>query len=340
MRFLFLLCLLGLGPTLVLAQERAGKLSIDEVYLEPTYISKETEGGEFTLGQSSFALKWDYRERYGGRIQIGSLEERYLPQIYDLSVPTRDIGIIEGYAEYQGIYGRVRLGLLPLNFGYGGYSANRDLIFPRSAIYEQRIVARRDFGLSWMTSHNGYYTEIIAHNGELDQAASDGDIWATANWGWTNDRNARVQVSMQGGSTSVESTTAGETGLAGFDPGKGAQWRMADLTLHWYPRNTEIVLQSTWGQREQGAAKGTFAANDFEIVRMFSPKWGFAVRYNQFDPNRKVSDDAVSNAGLAIVTGTPERTSRVFVTYNRRTEEGVDVPSDEFRLVWRLVPYF
>lgn len=340
MRPFLLLLILVLGPVVAFTQERAGELSIDDVYLEPTYISRETEGGQFTLGQSSFSLKWEYKEKYRAKISIGSLEERYMPQIYDLTVPSRDLGVIEGYAEYEGVYGRIRLGLLPLNFGYGGYSANSDLVFTRSAIYENRIVARRDFGLSFLTSHNGYYTEIIAHNGELDQTGSDGDVWTTANWGWTNERNARVQLSMQVGRTSLVSTTAGESGLAGFDPTLSSLWKIVDLTLHWFPRNSEIVFQNTWGENEQGEMQNRFSSNDLEMVRMFSPTWGVGLRYNYFDENRKLKNDGVTNTGLAIVTGTSERTSRVFMIYNRRTEEGDDVASDEFRVVWRLIPYF
>jgi hypothetical protein len=335
-----LLFILAFCPTLVFAVERAGVLSIDEVYLEPSYITRETEGGKFSLGQSSFSLKWEYKERYRARIAIGSLEERYIPQIYDQTIPSRELGAIEGYAEYDGIYGRVRLGLIPLNFGYGGFSSNHDLVFTRSAIYDQRIVARRDFGLSFMTSHNGFYTEIIAHNGELDQNASDGDVWTTANWGWTNDRNMRAQLSMQVGRTTFESTAAGESGLAGFDPTTSALWKIVDFSLHWFPKRSEVVLQSTWGEAEQDNIKNSFSSNDLELVRMFSSRWGFGLRYNFFDENRKVKDDGVSNAAVALVSSTEERTSRVFLTYNRRTEEGEDIASDEFRLVWRLIPYF
>lgn len=322
------------------AQERAGELSVDEIYLEPNYYTRETQGGEFSLGQSSFTLSWLYKEQFRAKFSVGSLEERYTPQYYSAATLIHDIGVIEAYAEYEGVYGRVRMGLLPLNFGFGGYQSNRDLVFQRSMIYENQVVARRDFGISWYTRYGSYYTELIAHNGELDETNSDGDVWTTANWGWLNDRNLKVQLSMQAGRSSSESTTFGSNGLAGFDKNNPALWRFVDLSIFWFPKKSEIVLQSTTGDCQQDDEKGKMSAHTLDIIHMFAPKWGFGLRYNVYDPDLAVKDDSVSSASVALIAGTAEDTSRVFFIYNRRTEEGNDVPSDDFRLVWRLIPWF
>jgi hypothetical protein len=320
--------------------EKAGEVSFDELYLEPFFFSREGQGGEFRLGQSSVTFGWRHQDRFRTKLQIGSLEERYTPSIYDQGLVSREIGIIEGFGEYQTPYGEVRLGLLPLNFGYGGYSLNRELIFNRSLLYDRRTIARRDMGLSWRTSFNGFFTELIFHNGEVDRDASDGRVWTTGNWGWMNERGFRFQVSMQTGRTSLDSTLNGQSGLAAFNKDFAADWRFADITLAWHRPKYDFAVQATWGEQDQEQVTGRMFAVDVEGIRMFSPRFGAGLRYNRFDPNRALSNDAITDYAVALVTGTHEKTSRVFVTYTRRVEDGTDLPSDEVRLVWRLIPYF
>jgi hypothetical protein len=337
-----LLAAVNLGSLATFAQERAGTLRLDEVYLEPTFISKEREGGRFGLNETSFSLSWNYQDSFRSVLSVGSLVERYTPQVYLSDDDVNEgFGVYEAFGEYQGIYGRVRFGLLPLNYGYGGYQNKRALVFPRPMIYEERVVARRDFGLSLSTQYNGYYTEIVAHNGELDEKARDGRIWTTANWGWTNENNLRVQLSMQVGQTGAEATTGPLTpGLAGFDYSQDALWRFADLSLHWFPRKWEVVLQASIGEREQGNDRGTLSANNLDVIHMFRPGLGLGLRYEVYDPDRDQDGDDITNTSIALVTGTAENTSRVFLIYNARSQGGSSAALDEFRLVWRLIPYF
>src|SRR5690606_34021741 len=125
-------------------------------------------------------------------IAVGSTLSRNLPAYYAV-VPHEELGFYEAYGEYVGVNGQLRMGLIPLNFGYDGILDQSERIFKRALPYSERILGLRDLGLSYFTSHNGYYTEIVGHNGEIDNQ-QDGRLWTTGRWGWSNDRNFRAQI--------------------------------------------------------------------------------------------------------------------------------------------------
>lgn len=328
------------------AQERAGEMSIDEIMVQPTYSSVETAGGEFSFGSSSFSLLWNYENRYRARLSLGGNGLRGTPRIYEAADPTDQIDFYEAYGEYDGYYGRFRFGLLPINFGHGGTLRESQLVFQRAYIYSYRIVALRDFGVSFYTENNGYYTELVAHNGELDESNRDGEVWATMRWGYDNERNMSVQMSAQSGRTTTDSTNAtgpgnaGDSGLAGYDATMNSLWRLGSFSVHWYPRKWDVVLQTTYGEREQKSEEGSFSSHQLDAIHMVENFWGLGLRYETYDPNRDIEDDGFASTSLALVTGSKQALSRVFFIATKKVEEGKDVSSDEFRLVWRLTPYF
>lgn len=322
------------------AQERAGEMSIDEIMVQPTYSSIEAAGGDFSFGSSSFSLLWNYENRYRARLSLGGNGLRPTPRIYDSADPTDQIDFYEAYGEYDGFYGRFRFGLLPLNFGHGGGLREAQLVFQRAHIYSSRIIALRDFGISFYTENKGYYTELVAHNGELDASSRDGEVWATVRWGYDNQRDIDIQMSAQSGRTTTDATAAGASGLAGFDATENSLWRYGSFSVHWYPKKWDVVLQSTYGEREQKGEEGSFNSHQFDAIHMVKNFWGLGLRYETYDPNRDIEDDGFSSTSLAVVAGSKQALSRVFLIATKKVEEGKDVSSDEFRLVWRLTPYF
>jgi hypothetical protein len=323
------------------AGERIGEFFIQDIILRPTFFSRESEGGEFSLGESLIRFSWRRDQKLSTQFALGSLTERPIPRYYDAQDTVDTIGVVEAFMEYQGVYGRMRMGVMPLNFGYEGYLPNASLNFNRSQLYLNRYIIFRDFGLSIYSEFNGFYTEVIAHNGEGGATNQDGKIWLTPRWGWTNDRELRVQVSGQAGYTGPEATaTNGASGFMGFDNNKGALWRFGAFTVHYFPKNWDIVLQANYGELEQGGARGSFSGEQLDLFHFFKNGWGLGFRYDNLDPNRNVSDDAITNSSLAIVYGDKGATSRVYLITTKRVEEGTDISSDELRFIWRVTPYF
>lgn len=341
MRVLAVCILLGFGPSLLFGQERAGELYISEVLLRPTYFSTERVGGEFSLADSQFGVGWDLQPHLQAHFLVGSLSERQAPLYYQSDEAGDEVGFIEAYGSYEGIYGRLNMGLMPVPMGYENRVADRELIFPEAQVYESRVIARRDYGLSFYTGHNGYFTEIMAHNGEVAEKPGDGNIWATSRWGWTDDRRTHVQIAAQAGRTEAASTnTAGDTAIAGFDKSKTATWRLTQLTVHWFPRKWDVILEGLYGEVDQDGFQNQFESYRLDLIHMINPSFGAALRYDYLDLDKKKSSDAQATSSLALIFGGSDGTSRFYLIGSKKTEEGTELPNDELRLVWRIRPYF
>lgn len=340
MRSGFILLAFLLSSISVNAIERAGQLSITEAMLWPTYFSSEGEGGQFQLYRSQFGIGWDLDGSLRTRFLIGSESQRQAPAYYNKNEASEDIAIIEAYADYQGLYGRVRMGLMPLPITYQNRIPDHELIFHDILVFENRLLARRDFGLSFYTGHNGYYTEIMAHNGEVAEDANDGNVWATARWGWSDQRKWQLEYAMQVGRSKAEATSTNGLDIAGFDINETAIWKFSQLSINWYDRKTNVLLEGLYGDIEQDNFKNRVSSYHLDVIHMLKPSLGLGLRYDQIDMNDKVEDDAKTASSLALIFGGENSTSRFFITATQKREEGTEDTNDELRVSWRLRPYF
>src|SRR5262249_3099113 len=135
-----LLVVLGLSPPVFssVLREDIGELKIHDLLLRPNFMFQEGREGNFSIGESSFALRWELERKYAGVIRIGprtllNPTARYSPVVTD------DIMLVEAFAEYNDVYGRFRMGRLPVEFGYEGRLWERYLIFPRSMLFQKRV---------------------------------------------------------------------------------------------------------------------------------------------------------------------------------------------------------
>ena len=350
LRLIFFTLILSLGlsngfsastgfSTVAYGAERVGILDVSEVLLRPALILVEGDGMEFDLQDSRFKVGWRRDRNFSSTLAIGSRSSTNLPQFFSEEAPDRDLGIFEAYAQYEGVYGRFRAGLIPLSFGHDATVSAHDRVFPRPMIYSERLVALRDFGVSFYTSYNGYYTELIAHNGEIDHKPNDGNLWLTSRWGWSNERDFSVQISAQAGSTNKEATENGASGLAGFDSERDAQWRSASFFAAWNSRKWEVVYQSSSGEVEQDSDKGRFVSHQFDLTHYFRPTFGMGLRYDSLDPNTRESGDQETRSSLVLIFQSEDGSSAVHLVGTKRRLEKNDINNDEIRLSWRLTPF-
>jgi len=320
-----------------LASERVGVFSIEMIELRPTWRSEESDGSHFSLTDSNISFRWKLDKKLSATVSLGSQRERNLP-IYYSAANDEQLGYYEAYAEYDAMYGRLRFGLLPLNFGYDGVLASSDRFFDRALPYEARAFGLRDTGFSFYTENKGYYTEVIGHNGEID-TEPDGRLWVTGRWGYTNERSFRTQLSLQTGYVEGVLSENSTNTLGGVVNDKTAQWRNGLLFAHWYPRDWNVVAQLGGGEVVQENHRGRFRSNLIEVTHYFSKNFGFGFRYDQFDPNRDVAGDAVARSSTAFIFKSKDSTSNVCFMYSKVAEEQRQVPNDEMRLFWLLTPY-
>jgi hypothetical protein len=323
------------GP--LFADEKIGMFSIDSVFLRPEYISHEENGADISLSDSQFSLGWKKDNSFSAHMTVGSELQRNLP-VYYATIPEDRLGFIEAYALYQNVYGEFRFGLIPILFAYDGRIKPSERYYNRSQIYSHRVIGLTDQGLSFWTSHNGYYTQLAMHDGEID-TTSDGRPWVTGLWGYTNDRNVRSQLSIQTGSVKKEVSLGATNSLAGVSNGDTAKWRSGNLFVNWYPRYWNIVFEFTGGEVQQGDDEGRYRAYMIEVSHFFTKNFGVGARYDDFDPNTDLTGDRQMDTSFVIVGKSDDSTSAFYLLGTKSNEQRGELPNDELRVVWVLTPY-
>lgn len=324
-------------PLRAQADEKVGVLTLESVYLRPTFTSTEDLGGESSLSDSQFSLSWKKDKNTSAYVTVGSELNRTLP-VYYATLPQDRLGFVEAYAEYKFVYGELRAGLIPLNFGYDGILKPSERYFNYSQPYTRRVIGSSDLGVSFYTENIGYYTQIIAHNGEID-TPSDGQLWVTGNWGYTNDRDLRVQLSLQTGYVDKEVSVGSTNTLAGVTNGQTARWRNGALFIDWYQRHWNVAVQLFGGELVQGEYKSRYKSNLIEVEHFFSKNFGVGLRYDVFDPNSKVSGDMKTETSLVFVAKSVDSTSALYILGTKSNEQTNEIPNDQLQIVWLLTPF-
>lgn len=325
-------------PQSALANEKIGRFEFEQILLRPTYFSKEKEGGEFSFSDSSLSFRWLKDENLSGFVKLGSVLERRIHRLYLNTEPTEQLGFINVYAQYSGVYGALRAGLLPLNFGASGFEDDFDRIWPESRLFLNRYITKNDFGFGYFTENNRFYTEFIVHNGEVDHSPNDGNPWVTTRWGWRKER-FNVQLSGQTGRSVQAATANGSTTLGGWDRTRNAHWRTVSLGLNWQPRKWDIFFHATAGEAEQAKLEKTWGHLQFDFIRQLGANWGVGLRHEEIDDNRKMSGDKVSEESLLIYSKTQDSSSLISLVTTKVLEENRQTPNDQMWVQWRLTPY-
>lgn len=325
------------SSSLVFADEKVGVFSIESVYLRPTLSSVEEDGGQISLSDSQFSLLWSKDKNTSAHFTVGSELNRNLP-VYYATLPEDRLGFIEAYAEYKFVYGVLRAGLIPLNFGYDRVVKLSERYFDDSLLSTRRVIASTDLGVSFFTENVGYYTQIIAHNGEID-TESDGQIWVTGNWGYTNSRNVRVQLSLQTGRVEKDVSTGGTNTLGGVSNGNSALWRNGAFFVNWHPRNWNVVWQTFGGELVQGQYKSQYKSTLLSAEHFFSKNFGTGLRYDLFDPNSKVSGDIKTETSFVFIIKSVDSTSALYVLGTKSDEQANEIHDDRVQVVWLLTPF-
>lgn len=347
--FLLMLLATFLTPAkaIELGKETLGQLEVSDILLRPTFQLSESRKGSFSMGESSFEVTWSLDESLSGHFRVGSRplinqSARYVDTV------NNDLMLVEAYAEWEGPYGRFRLGRVPIEYGAEGSWLERDLLFARSMIFTKRLVALRDDGFSYGIDNGNFFTNLSVSNGESDQDL-DGRMWQTARWGYRQGKILEAGLMGQAGSTSTASTVkavttapgtttdvpvADKTG--GFNSSEGAKWRMGGVFAQWYPKWWQVVLEGTFGEVVQSNGGGKFSVAHLDVVHQLKSKYLVGIRADHFDPNSSKDNDRILEASLLLGIENRTRTSSVLLIGTKVFQEGVSSGNDRVLLVWRL----
>lgn len=335
--FPFVLLAFGSFALSAFAVEPLGVVRVEDITLRPQGYFKEGKEGEFELGESSAALSWRLDHQLSSHFRFGAASLRGKPLFYDQNKNQNDLDLLEAYGEYEGLLGRIRLGLIPLELGQEGVLKDSELIFPRSQIYSRGIFGLRDFGLNYFITYNRFFTGITVHNGESGPNV-DNKTWYTARWGY-DFRKLRLEAFGQTGSTTPDSTTGSTLNVARFDPTKASKWRMGGFYADWVPSSFRMSMEVITGDVQQEKESHRFASGHMDLGQM-GKRFGLFFRYNPFDPDLKKDNDALHNLSLAMVMVNPSQTSKVILMGTKSFEEGRQIPNDEVRLIWSATPLY
>ena len=329
---LFCLCLPLQAAVL---REDIGELKIHDLLLRPNFLLKEPKNGAFSIGESSFALRWELEQKYAGVIRMGPRTLLNPLARYSATVD-EDIVLVEAYAEIDDIYGIFRLGRMPVGFGHEGQQWERSLIFPRALLFQRRAMMLRDVGIGYEIAQNGFFTGFVIHNGESD-SDKDGRVWYSANWGYRGE-TFEIGIAGQTGSTKPIGTSLSTDTLGGVDPTREAKWRIGGLYGNWSYKKWDWVLEAYMGEREQEHEVGKFSTGHTDLSYQHTKEFSTHLRYDFFDPNNKIKTDLERHISLALVLSNKTHSSNLILVGTKVMEQQTKVANDELRLIWSLSP--
>ena len=330
---LLILTLTTASANAAILREDIGELKIHDLLIRPHFTLSEPSDGSFTLGESSFALRWELQEKYASVVRIGprtliNPTARYEQVIDD------EVSLVEAFAEYTDYFGRFRLGRMPVEFGYEGRLWERELIFPRSMLFANRAMMLRDVGGSYDIQFKKWFTGFTVHNGESDDDI-DGRIWYTARWGYRYDELEIGLVGQTGGTKPTSTGTSTDT-LAGVDPSRDAKWRIGGIYAAVTRKKLEWSLEYIMGARQQGEDTGKFVTGHADVGYQFSKTFSAHLRYDHFDPNTQIYGDLQRRASLGVVMSNRTRSSNLILVGTKVIEQVGSHANHELRLIWSL----
>jgi hypothetical protein len=308
--------------------ERIGELSVTDLMLEPTFITQEPEGTSshaFIPGRSYLAVGWKQDSVISARLMLGSRALLVQPARYGL--PDETFGVIEGYAEADSAYGLVRMGYIPIPFGYEGAQTEYEQLFPLSLLYQTRSLMRRDLGASYAISHNSFYSSFAIHNGE---GAEDRDrrLWYSARLAWKGPARSEIGLSgMTGRAIDLISQREEKIRSGNF---------FAGFNIYGLGLATEATMTTTL---YQGNLVRQLLAYHIDALHPLMTNVGLQMRYDFLDPDHGIPDDAHRDFTVGLRIGSQFRTSSFYILGVKRLEEGNERINDQALIVWRMSPW-
>jgi hypothetical protein len=321
-------CLIFSG--VVQAAERIGELSVTDLMLEPTFITQEPEGVNtshaFMPGRSYLAVGWKQDTVISARLMVGSRTLIVQPAIYGVQDTT--FGIIEGYAQADSPYGLLRMGYIPIMFGYEGAQTEYEQLFPLSLLYQNRDVNRRDLGASYEVEYNSFVSQVAVHNGE---GAEDRDrrLWMTARFAWKGPAKSEIGASGMTGRRLDQSSMRDEKYRTGNI--------FAGFNIYGLGLTAEGTMTTTLFQ---GHMIRQLLHIHVDALHPLTSDIGLQFRYEHYDPDHGVNGDLQKDITLGLRFGSQFKTSSFYILGVKKLEEEPNIRvNDQLLVIWRMSPW-
>ncbi len=325
------------GNATALADEALGEMGVQRLLLEPSFSVTEPKTANFLLAKALVGFRWKNDAHWWADITLGNQELIGKPARY--GVELSGMGLIEGFGEFASGIGNFRAGLVPLDFGLESGAREEQLLFPRSLIYQKRILGIRDVGFSYYVSQGFAYTALTVHNGEGGNDL-DNRAWLSAKWAY-KEKKQEVGISAQVGQTSPESTNVA------LDPSLDEFFTTTD--------KHKMRLSALYGERQhekwsysgkvylaeilsENANTRQFGGGTIDFKFSYGPSSHILLRYDEirFYPLAGRHKEMQITLGLALHNW--NETSRFFIYAIKNLSEPKEVSNDQLLLTWRYAP--
>ena len=320
------------------AQESLGTLGVSGIFLEPTFTYQEPSKSSFDAGRSFLAVTWTREPILSATLKVGNRSLIGIPARYGPE-PVDQLGLIEGYAQADSVYGRVRAGLVPISFSLEGGDTEERLRFPRSLLFANRVVNLRDYGVSYHISFEGMFSDWSIHNGE-GGTDLDNRMWFTFRAGYQASRRFKVGISGSTGSTTPSSTNpTGGTPYAGagLDVNQPSKIRLANFFAEAQWGKVNFLTEVTSGDARQDSAAGKLGGGHFDIEWDTSDTHSLIARYDRFDPSAS-GNDKVNEYMIGWGWKSLYQNSVLYVFGSKQVFEGPSPDAHRALILWRITP--
>ena len=322
-----------------------GDFQLEEWLLE-TRLSVEGEDPylvDFDVKRSY--LKWSWQHQSIGAILLlghGDLINR--PFWYSPKDVEPGLHFAEAYVMGTSSFGDWALGLQPILFGYEGSLSEAQNYFEPSLLYQESWLPRRDRGLSYMVSKEGFGVYLAVHNGESTNN-EDNKLWVTGRWDYSTDNLSLGLSGLVAEVGGKESTQSQAPEGVGFIRGKTGKVRMINGFLRFYDQKNFAVLESTYGEILQDKNRTEmFTLAHFDVSYRFAPDTAVLLQGDYRDPNTRRPSDSLYLIRLGVMFFDAYEGSRLSFTGTHSIEEvGKDKDKEKenkFWVSWQISPKF
>ncbi|MBT4760832.1 MAG: hypothetical protein HOO06_03960 [Bdellovibrionaceae bacterium] len=334
--YLFIFILFSLSA---FSKQQLGSLKVEEVLLKPRLRLSEPEQGGFEIGESYLGLTYELDPYLKAVVSLGSLGLINTPSYFynELSTSHVNFGFFEAYAEVHGLYGRLRMGLIPLGYGLNGGFRESELRLPRIQLLTRRVVGLRDYGLEYKIGEGRFYSQFSIHNGET-ASNIDGRIWLTGKWAYEGSR-LHMGLVGQTGETTTASTVASTETRAGFDASEDNKIRLGGFFIEDHAGNFKSYVEYHFGEiRDEQNHTGQFATGVLGFTHMWKKHIWFDLRVDAYDPSTDVDENLFIETALAISYLSPYMNSVVSLVLVKKEEQQLEIDNNEVMIAWKLSP--
>jgi hypothetical protein len=329
-------------------RETIGELSIADLFVEPQLRYEEPNRGVFGPGHSYLEGQWHQRDHIvSASFKVGTGRLLSRPARYGVAGDPDELVLAEAYGQLEGVYGRLRAGLVPIAYGLEGGNSESRLRITRSLLFRDRLLNVRDRGITYRIENAGFFSDWALHNGEGGENL-DNETWFTARWGWQGGKFLRAGFSGSAGRTSPESTNpdsltapaelAELSSQAGLLVDRPAKLRFANAFLEWHDGRFRLQSEITAGDLMQDASVRKLRAFYVDLEFLKSDSLSFLARYDRLDPDSGQQADGLSEATLGLALRNRYETSVFSVFGTRIDRETQGLAAHRVLLVWRLTP--